>query len=275
MFDTVDLHFLREGREARLKHDPDLDVAVAARKEQELRLARSADMTLVVSPIEKAILADESKNEIDVRIVPTIFPPAETSATGFTERRDVVFIGSFDHSPNVDAVLYFAREIFPRVLERIPDVVFRVIGPHPTPEIRELACPTIDILDFVADVTPVFDRARLSVAPLRFGAGVKGKVNQSMSLGVPTVVTSIAAEGMHLVHEKNAMIADDPENFADAVVRLWTSRELWESLSTAGLENVREHFSVEAAAKAIDELLDWAGLPLRERTGPPSFRLAV
>jgi glycosyltransferase involved in cell wall biosynthesis len=95
---------------------------------------------------------------------------------------------------------------------------------------------------------------------------VKGKVNQSMALGVPTVLTSIAAEGMYLVHEENAMIADDPDRFADEVVRLWTSRELWEHVSAQGLESIREHFSVEAAAKPIDELLEWAGLTRSDRS---------
>ena len=135
-----------------------------------------------------------------------------------------------------------------------------MIGPEPPPEVRRLSSPNIEILGYVADVRPYFDCARLSVAPLRFGAGVKGKVNQSMALGVPTVVTSIAAEGMYLVHGHNAMIADDPESFADAVVRVWTSTELWERLSTNGRENLREHFSVEAASQPIDELLEWAGL---------------
>ena len=149
--------------------------------------------------------------------------------------------------------------------------MFQVIGPDPTPEIRNLASANIEVLGYVPDVTPYFDRARLSVAPLRYGAGVKGKVNQSMSLGVPTVVTSIAAEGMYLVHEQNAMIADDPDCFADAVVRLWTSAELWHRISENGRQNLREHFSVETAAKRVDELLAWAGLS-RPGTSVPRGR---
>ena len=116
---------------------------------------------------------------------------------------------------------------------------------------------------------PIFDRARVSVAPLRFGAGVKGKVNQSMAFGVPTVVTSIAAEGMYLSHGENAMIADDPASFAEDVVRLLTSPELWRKVSQNGLKNLIEHFSVEAAAGPIDELLAWAGISaqsVKERT---------
>jgi len=272
VFDTVDLHFLREERLAHIKQNPALQAAVASRKEQELRLARTADLTLVVSPIEKAILEEECHNEIDVRIMTNIHPVGETNPPGFNQRRSIVFIGGFDHAPNIDAVLYFASEIFPRVRERIPRAVFQVIGPYPTPEIRRIGSRRIQILDFVPDVKPIFDQARVSVAPLRIGAGVKGKVNLSMSLGVPTVVTSIAAEGMYLIHERDAMVADDPESFANAVVRLWSSRELWERVSTNGLRSLREHFSVEAAAKPIDELLEWAGLAVPGRSIPwPEF----
>ena len=127
-------------------------------------------------------------------------------------------------------------------------------------EIRRLAGEHVRALGYVADVRPIFDQSRVAVAPIRFGAGVKGKVNQSMAHGVPTVVSTIAAEGMHLAHELNAMIADDPARFADAVVRLYTSQELWDRISANGRENVREHFSVQAASRAIDELLALADL---------------
>jgi O-antigen biosynthesis protein len=268
VFDTVDLHFLREERQALVSQDKSRESAIADRKEQELRLAMLADLTLVVSPVEKAILETECPR-IDVRILPTIYSLEETAIPGFDRRSNIIFIGGFQHPPNVDAVLFLAREIFPRVRDRLPDVVLQVIGPDAPPEVLELDSPSIQVLGFVPDVRPLFDQARVSVAPLRFGAGVKVKVNQSMALGVPTVVTSVAAEGMYLVHDQNAMIADDPDSFADAAVRLWTSRELWEKVSTQGLESIREHFSVEAAAKPIDELLEWAGLPLPDRSSRP------
>jgi GT2 family glycosyltransferase len=259
VFDTVDLHYLREEREARLNSSPALRASVAERKQQELRLARRSDMTLVVSPYEQALLRKECHGT-DVRILSTIYPLDEAEPPGYDGRRDIVFIGGFEHPPNVDAVLYFVREIFPRVRARIPEAVFQVIGPDPTPEIRQLAGADVRVLGYVPDVRPLFDRARLSVAPIRFGAGVKGKVNQSMSFGVPTVVTSVAAEGMYLTDGRNALIADDPESFADAVVQLWTSRELWESVSSSGRCNLREHFSVATAVRRVDELLAWAGL---------------
>ena len=101
----------------------------------------------------------------------------------------------------------------------------------------------------------LFESCLLSVAPLRFGAGVKGKVNQSMSFGVPVVSTSIGAEGMHLTHEKNILIADSPREFASQVIRLYRDRELWMTLSTNGLKNIDEHFSRAAARRSLEDLL--------------------
>ena len=259
VFDTVDLHFVREERHAQLTHDESLVAAAAERKRTELRLAMRADLTIVVSPIEKKILERECP-EIDVRIIPTMYPTETRDPPGWESRRDIVFIGGFAHAPNVDAVLYFVDAIFPLVRDRVPEAIFKVIGSDPPPEIQRLAGPHVEILGHVPDVRPIFDRARLSVAPLRFGAGVKGKVNQSMSLGVPTVVTAIAAEGMYLVHGQDAMVADDAESFADCVVQLWSRPELWNTVSANGRCSFREHFSVEAATPYIDELLEWAGL---------------
>jgi hypothetical protein len=114
-------------------------------------------------------------------------------------------------------------------------------------------------------VTPLFDSALVSFAPIRFGAGVKGKVNQSMAMGVPTVVTSIAAEGMYLADEHDVLIADDPRHFAEAVVRIYTSEELWKRLSVNGRASVRKHFSVEAASQRVNDLLEWAGVGVSSR----------
>ncbi len=264
-FDTVDLHYRRQEREAALKNDPELRTAAEMRKEQELRLAWLCDTTIVVSNVEREVLLREDP-ELTIHIIPTILPMPRNNPPGYEGRNAILFIGSFAHPPNRDAVLYFAREIFPRVRCQIPQARFQIIGPRPPEEILDLAGEAIEVLGYVPDAEPYFDRARLSVAPLRFGAGVKGKVNQSMALGVPTVVSSIAAEGMYLVHGQNSMIADDPAAFAEAVVQVWSSPELWRRLSENGQENLRKHFSVEAASKQVDELLSWAGLD-RPRRG--------
>jgi glycosyltransferase involved in cell wall biosynthesis len=261
VFDTVDLHFLREEREAQLKQDSSKRVAAARDKQRELDMAMSADRTLVVSPIEKAILEQECPG-LDVQVISTIYPFDGAAVPGFDDRRNILFIGGFEHPPNVDAVLHFARDIFPLIKASIPEAVFQVIGADPTPEVLRLAGRDIQVLGYVPEVKHFFDRARVSVAPIRYGAGVKGKVNQSMSFGVPAVVTRVAAEGMYLAHEQNAMIADKPAEFAAAVVQLWTAPELWHRLSVNGRKNLRDHFSVQAAGRPIDELLEWAGLSI-------------
>jgi GT2 family glycosyltransferase len=266
VFDTVDLHYIREERQAEIMGDDRLRASAAKRKRQELRLAMRSDLTLVVSSVEKAVLESEYPG-LDVQVLSNIHPIDEADPPGFEHRRDIVFIGGFEHEPNIDAVLFFATEVLPRVAGRMPGAVFHVIGPEPPPAIRRLASPQIRIHGHVADVRPIFDRARVSVAPLRYGAGVKGKVNQSMALGVPTIVTSIAAEGMHLVNKENTMIADGPESFAEALYETWSSPELWQRISKSGRENIRQHFSVNAADRRIDAVLDWAGVGVTSARG--------
>ena len=116
----------------------------------------------------------------------------------------------------------------------------------------------IEVLGYVPDLTSLLARTRLTIAPLRFGAGVKGKVNTSMSYGVPVVATPIAIEGMSLSNEVDVLIAspDDPESFARQICRVYQDDELWTRLSKGGLENIRRHFSTERAQEALSQLLE-------------------
>ena len=215
----MDLHFLREERQAELAQDTVLEAAARKSARAGARPRDAADLTVVVSPIEKQILQRECPG-IEVMVIPTIYPVDPAEPPGFDEREDIVFIGGFAHAPNVDAVLYFAQRDPASVLRATSRGRVQGDRSRAAPGDRQLESPQIQVLGYVPDVKPIFDRARVSVAPLRFGAGVKGKVNHSMALGVPAVVTSLAAEGMYLEHEQNAMIADDPQSFADAVVRV-------------------------------------------------------
>ena len=123
------------------------------------------------------------------------------------------------------------------------------------PDIRALAGPRLILHGYVPDVAPYFIGCRLSVAPLRYGAGVKGKVNQSLAHGLPVVVTSQAAEGMYLVDGESALIADEPTGFAAAIVRLHGDEALWTRLSAGGLQVMEDHFSFAAGRRAIEEVV--------------------
>jgi O-antigen biosynthesis protein len=176
------------------------------------------------------------------------------SSTPFALRRDWLFIGGFQHTPNTDAVLFFLQRIYPIVSERLPDARFYIIGEKPPPEIVALATERVIVAGLQRDARPFFDSVKLSVAPLRFGAGVKGKINQSMALGVPVVATSVAAEGMGLMDHQDILIADAPEDFARALVELYESEELWTRLSENGVRKTSALYSTDAARKKLELL---------------------
>jgi GT2 family glycosyltransferase len=252
VFDTVDLHFLREERFSGLDERKSTGLA-EIRKHQELDLIRQADATIVVSEVERRVLEVEAPGA-DVHLVSNIHR-IYGSAAPFGERRDILFIGAFAHPPNLDAVPWLAREILPLIHAELPGLVCHVIGANPPASIRALAHDRLKLHGYVPDVAPFFAGCRLSVAPLRYGAGVKGKVNQSLAHGLPVVATSLAAEGMFLRDGESVLLADDPRAFADAVIRLYADEELWSRLSANGLEVMARHFSFDAARGAVRGLV--------------------
>jgi glycosyltransferase involved in cell wall biosynthesis len=268
IFDTVDLHFLRGRREAEIADRPDKLQAAEEMRLIELGAASACDAVLVVSPFEKELLEAELPNA-KIAIVSNIHAVRQ-SVPPFKGRRDFVFIGGFEHPPNVDAMLWFCNEIMPKILQSLPAAKLHIIGSKMPESIRTLASEHVCAHGYVEDVEPFFDSCLLSVAPLRFGAGVKGKMNQSMSFGVPVIATTVAAEGMHLSNGEDVLIADEPVAFAQAVVRLCRDRALWERLSEAGRENTRRHFSFASAKKNLQRVLEQLRV-----TGPRSTHNAV
>ncbi len=253
VFDTVDLHFLRGEREAELSDSEVKRNAAAATRALELGIASRCDAVIVVSSFEKEML-DRELPEQHVALVSNIHEVSET-VQPFAGRGDFVFIGGFEHPPNVDAMLWFCSEIMPLVVAEMPDARLHIIGSKMPEAVRALAGANVVTHGYVENVVPFFDSCLLSIAPLRYGAGVKGKINQSMSFGTPVVSTTIGAEGMHLEHERNILIADEPKLFAAQIVRLHHDPELWEHLSYEGLQNIEEHFSFAAAQASLEQLL--------------------
>lgn len=253
IYDTVDLHYLREQRQAAVEKNPLMAERAERTRQDELKLIAEADATIVVSPVEKEILAGEVARA-NVHVVQLVIPE-EPQGPGFEERRDILFIGGYQHTPNAEAVLYFCREILPALRARIPELRFLVLGSRPTPEIQALASEHIQVLGFQKDIAPYFNACRLMVAPLRFGAGIKGKLGTSFSYGLPVVASSIAAEGMYLQHGREVLIADTPQEFADAVLRLYGDPVLWASMADAGRQLVRERFSPEVIRDGLARVI--------------------
>jgi GT2 family glycosyltransferase/glycosyltransferase involved in cell wall biosynthesis len=254
IFDTVDLHFLRDRREAELTQDAGARLIAQDKEQQECEVVDQADETWVVSGVEQELLRSECPHK-SIEIVSNIVD-VPGSGTPFSLRCDFLFIGSFQHRPNIDAVLFFTKEIYPAVKRRLPDAKFYVIGDKAPPEVVALASESIVVTGRQPDVRPYFDNVKLSIAPLRWGAGVKGKINQSMAFGVPVVGTSLAVEGMDLIDREDVMVADEPDQFAKAMIELYESEELWNRLSQNAVVKTQDLYSVSAAQKQLRKLLN-------------------
>jgi glycosyltransferase involved in cell wall biosynthesis len=228
-----------------------LDVITQFRR-IELYNTACADLILATTDEEKTRLLVEQPNA-KVTTLPNIqeiIPPK----TPFAQRRGLLFIGSFWHKSNEDAVTFFVQNILPRITEKIPDLVFYIIGSNIPSSIESLRSPNVEPLGSVPDITPYFESCRIFVAPLRFGTGMKGKVGHSLSRGLPAVATRIGAEGMDLRHERHLLIADDPEDFADRVVRLYNDEALWRRLSAESLMHLATSYSLAATQERMIDI---------------------
>ena len=269
LFHTVDLHFLRLSREAELTQSEDARHKARQMKELELQLIRHADITTVVSAHELSILRKELPDH-KIRLLPYA-RLTQSSKKGFLERRDIVFVGSYQHTPNVDAVKFFSQEIMPLVRQSLSGVRFYVIGSKPPLDVKELACEDIIITDFIPDLTPLLHSVRLSVAPLRYGAGIKGKIGGAMAVGLPVVATPIAAEGMSLTHGVNILIAEDPKAFADQITTLYQDENLWDSLSKNSLTFAERVWGAEPAWNILANTLADIDITVTRNSNPLSL----
>ena len=253
IFDTVDLHFVREEREAQLLGNAAMVRSAALTRAKELSVMEKSDVTIVVSDVEKAFLAKIIPSA-RVDIVSLINTPISVGAP-FAERSGILFIGGFRHAPNVDAIKWYVSEVFPIVRRLLPDVVTTVVGSNMPDEVGALHQDGLRILGFVEDTGPLLRLARVSIAPLRYGAGIKGKINEAMNYGIPVVATECAVEGMQLLDGRDVLVSNDAHGFAQAIVRLYNDVALWDTLSAAGRANVQTHFSPDVARPAIRALL--------------------
>jgi GT2 family glycosyltransferase len=255
-----DLHYLREERNATLTDSPVVPLRAELFRALELDIIKKVECCLVHSYFERDVLSREAPNA-RVEILPLILEAPGTDRS-FESRRDIMFLGGYRHPPNVDAAIYFANEIFPLVRSKIPGVKLFIVGSHPTEQIRDLAGPDIVVTGFVPDLLDCFEHRRLSVAPLRYGAGIKGKIGRSMAHGLPCVGTTIAVEGMGLRDKVEVLIADRPDDFANRIAELYHDADLWAKLSRNGLRFVRNNYSSQHVGKIVERVINDSGCRL-------------
>jgi len=262
LYHTVDLHYLRMTREAQLQADRAKKQAADEMKQCELAAICSADASIVHSTVELEILRPLLP-DAPLHVFPLILD-VKGSKVPFAKRSDLIFVGGYQHTPNVDAVKYFVSEIMPLLRKQLPGVRFYVVGSKPPPEIQTLASEDVIITGFVEDLTPLLDKMRVSVAPLRYGAGIKGKIGTAMAAGLPVVATTLAAEGMSLTNGENILVADTPGDFANAVVRIYREENLWSHISEKSVELADMTWGGESAWRILADILRRLGInPVR------------
>jgi glycosyltransferase involved in cell wall biosynthesis len=254
IYDTVDLHWVRFERAAAVHDSRELFERAEYFKSMELFNAACSDVVLTVTDSEKESLLQELPGA-KIEVVPNIHD-VTNEVKPFSSRKDLMFIGSFFHQPNEDAVFFFVKEIFPMLKEKLSDVKFFVVGSDPSDALLKLNSKEVVVTGYVKDVKPYFENCRVFVSPLRYGAGMKGKIGQSMSYGLPVVTTTIGAEGIGLVNYENALIAEDPKDFADLILKLYTDENLWNTISLNARIHIEKNYSYEAVKEKVSGLFD-------------------
>jgi glycosyltransferase involved in cell wall biosynthesis len=255
IFDTVDLHWVRLERAAAVTGDPQMLADAEYFKKMEHSLISCSDVIFTVTQAEKDFLLQLNK-ELDVHVVPNVHDAVEGASVPFNQRKDLMFIGHFFHDPNVDAVTYFVKEVFPLLQKKLGRIKFYIVGSNPTEKVLKLQSKDVVVTGYVPDVTQYFVKTRVFVAPLRFGAGMKGKIGQSMTFGLPVVTTNIGAEGMMLEAGKHVLVADNTEAFVEAVVNLYTNESLWQRLSVESKQHIHNLYSTSAMESTISNILE-------------------
>ena len=251
--DSVDIHFLREEREVALMPDRKLSARLDRNRRGELSAYGRSDLTLVVTPEDGEALR-AADPELRVQLLSNVHP-IDPSPVPRAARQGLLFIGGYSHRPNVDAVRYMVEEVLPLLHPKHPELTLTLIGSNPPPAILAFASERVKVMGWVADTRPYLDEALISVAPLRYGAGMKGKVGEALAVGLPVVTSSIGAEGMQLVDGVHALIADDATAFAAAIERLLSDDALWERLSAAGPAHVDALYGPTAVAAQWQTIL--------------------
>ena len=249
-----DLRFLREIREYEIKNDSRFLQSSIKCKKMEIELLYKTDVCYYPSTIE----VDEIKKidkSINVKLIPPfLYENKHITKRDFSNTKDLMFIGGFDHKPNIDGVLWYVNEIYPILKKRCPEIRTYILGSNTPEEILALNTEYILVMGYVTEtqLCEYYKNCRLSIVPLRYGAGIKGKVIEAMYNQLPVITTSIGSEGIQFA-ENCLIIKDDPISFAEEIIRVYNDLDLLSEISLKEIEIINERFTISSAKKIIME----------------------
>lgn len=260
ILDTIDLHLLRNARQLAVKENrefvsDDLFSDVAKR---EIASILRCDLSLMISEYEMELLQNQFKISNDLLHYLPLFAEPLAKIRSFDERKDFVFIGNFMHEPNWDAVQFLYKEIWSTIHSKLPLAKMLVYGAYPTQKVLELNKPKINffVKGRAEDALTVIQEAKVVLAPLRFGAGIKGKLLEAMQSGTPSVTTTIGAESMKGELDWNGFITDDPIEFAHNAVELYSNQVVWEKSKKNGFNILSERYEKSSFDAAFLEKIN-------------------
>lgn len=272
ILDTEDLHFLRDARLQgyKKKRDPEVFYRDSELAKREIAAIYRCDLSLIISEVEMDLLSRTFGIPSDLLwYLPFLLedPLAQQEQLiSFHQRKDLVSIGNFLHEPNKQAVLFLKEAIWPRIRQKLPGARLHIYGAYPTRHIMGLHDPKTGFLVHgrIEDARGMMQGARLCLAPLAFGAGLKGKFILAMECGTPSVTTAVGAEGLSGEHPWPGYIADDPEAFSEAVIALYQDQEAWETAQKQGFSLLYARFRSEAFSQEFRRRLQELIMGLKE-----------
>jgi glycosyltransferase involved in cell wall biosynthesis len=258
--DSVDLHFLRRARQEALETGASLVALKNCEFElstetawRELASFLRSDGTLVLSDFERDLLVEKFHFDRNLLFLSRFHYPPAPSSPNYAERSGFAMIGNFRHPPNADGVLWFRREIWPKIRERLPDAQVQIYGAYPPKEMSQLTDRVLGfhVLGPIVDQYEALRKCRVNLAPLRFGAGIKGKITDGWWAGAPVVTTSVGAEGMSDGLSWGGEIADDSIEFAEKALKLYENEEFWESQKIRGTVLLQDLYSEDVNSSRL------------------------
>ena len=241
----------------------------------EVEIMKSFDRGTVVANFDRDYLLNQD-NTLKLSVVPMgvdleYFQPSQDNGSGETEvnrlppnvpvqaakhhTKNMLFTGTMNYFPNIDAVTYFCTDIFPLIQRKYPDATFFIVGNHPTEQVRKLATQKgVVVTGYVPDIRPYFDIASIFVAPLRAGSGIQTKNLEAMAMETPIVTTSIGAMGLEAQIDKELLIADTPDIFAERIIHLIENPDVRQNIAKAGRKRVEENYDWQVLVERLEQV---------------------
>ncbi|MEL7834234.1 glycosyltransferase [Fodinibius sp. Rm-B-1B1-1] len=265
VLDTEDLHFLRRARKKAVNESrscTEADLRSSKDAKREIASIYRSDLSLIISDTEQDLLENTFGVQSDLLqylpfVLEAITPSTASNWRDYGQRKDFMTIGNFRHAPNMDAVRYLKKQMWPLIRKQLPDAQLHIYGAYVSQEAEQMHDPDSGFIieGRAPNAADVISEAKVMLAPLRFGAGLKGKLIEAMQCGTPSITTTIGAEGIQGNLSWGGVIADEPEKFADAAVRLYNDEEVWKASQEQGALIINKRFAqVDFKRALIDQI---------------------